>query len=461
MHVLPTDKDSGFAVVLHEHLVAATDAILAKDCYTKIPFFDSSTCIDLFEPYVLAVNSVAADMKDLKLKSALMGDVRHVGPDSLAGMVANLQFTVKTHKPAGEVVPRALHAYNLCPMNRGMRLMSKWLREGLCRYPHILKDSGDLLSKVSRMVFPKSCRFLKFDIADFYMTGSHDMLVRTSSLVCDSSVRSLYCTLGSAILSSQYIQSAISPGVYRVKCGAGMGMSASGDVADASFYTLAEKPFILQPSTRRRYRILFYARFKDDGFMIVDPDDGVCALRDMLEDFKTHAAPFRIKLESISKTSCQMLDLSFTKGDGGRLDYSLYKKQTSIWQPLSSESMHSYSIHKHWPLAQCKRIRGRFSRKADGESAVQSFKREMFSVCGKNIEEIVCPNRLKQTASWMVLPYCFELGSLQIQRFLSSVKVPKELTDLFGSVKVSWRLGSKHLIHLLRRSKHAHHNMDA
>ena len=103
-----------------------------------------------------------------------------------------------------------------------------------------------------------------------------------------------------------------------------------------------------------------------------------------------------------------------------------------------------------------------FSDKADAEAAVEQFKHEMVSAGGKHIEEIVCPHRPMQTASWMVLPFCYELGNSNIQKFLSSVEVPNSLVGLFQSVKVSWRLGSKHLIHLLRRSKHAHrYSIDA
>ena len=114
-----------------------------------------------------------------------------------------------------------------------------------------------------------------------------------------------------------------------------MGMSVAGDVADASFYAAAERPFILTPSVRRRFNVVAYARFKDDGAVILG---GTRESRlHFWDEFRRHALHFVLKVERVSHSELQMLDLQFYKGPRhsvtGILDYKLYRKPTSIWRP--------------------------------------------------------------------------------------------------------------------------------
>ena len=167
---------------------------------------------------------------------------------------------------------------------------------------------------------------------------------------------------------------------------------------------------------------------------------------------KKHAAPFVLKLESISRSGCQMLDLdvSTVRGCGGYRScvFRLFVKPTNIWRPLSPESQHPASIHKHWPAAQAKRIFSRFSNAGEGMAAVNNFKAFYKRSFGAAICDEYLPKRPKQVTAWLVLPYslCLVLGGLP--KIVRSFCVPSSFC--FDKVGLSWSLGGKHLIHLLR-----------
>ena len=149
---------------------------------------------------------------------------------------------------------------------------------------HLLRDSDDLVRKLRGIPLPDTCRFIKYDIKEFYMTGSHGLLIDESAKLVPIDDRSNYRMMAGAMLSSQYICSNMLPNrVFRAVVGSGMGMLPSSDIADATFYSMVEKPFILKTSTRRDYRILFYARFKDDGLIIMDAPNGVDHIREFLD----------------------------------------------------------------------------------------------------------------------------------------------------------------------------------
>ena len=134
---------------------------------------------------------------------------------------------------------------------------------------------------------------------------------------------------------------------------------------------------------------------------------------------KAAAGPFVLKLDSVSKCECQMLDVNIdfrfsVSGEKGYCCFSLLTKPSSIWQPLSPDSNHPKSIHVHWPRAQCARIRGLFSCAVAGDRAVKAFKLRYFNSFGVHIcQPESKPDLPTRPTSWIVLPYnaCLLLGS--------------------------------------------------
>ena len=135
-----------------------------------------------------------------------------------------------------------------------------------------------------------------------------------------------------------------------------------------------------------------------------------------------------------------MLDVLFWKGErfscSSFLDFRLFTKPSSIWKPLSPT-----------------RIQKRFSCKNAGERAVEAFKTQLFETCGVCVSSRAKTSRLSDPISWLVLPFTFAVCKSGVHSSVRSVWVPPALHDVCSKVRISWSLGNKRLMHLLRPSR--------
>ena len=147
------------------------------------------------------------------------------------------------------------------------------------------------------------------------------------------------------------------------------------------------------------------------------------------------------------------VDFCFPSSGGvGHVVFSLFTKPSSIWQPLSPDSVHPVSIHLHWPRAQCERIKSRFSCRLSGEKAASDFKIRYYNAFQIRVidQDHSRSSTSHDSTSWIVLPYnlCLVLGKLA--NVVSSFVFPDCFP--FDMARLSWRLGDKHLKHLMRFS---------
>ena len=153
-----------------------------------------------------------------------------------------------------------------------------------------------------------------------------------------------------------------------------------------------------------------------------------------------------------------MLDVAFHKGTRfsfrSSLDFCLFTKPSSIWKPLSPESMHAAFVHQHWPAAQCSRIQRRFSSSSEGTKAVSEFKSKLFNISGVAVGSMTKELKPFCCTSWLVLPFDFALVKSGVASAVSSVVVPNIVKHTIGKIRVSWALGNKRLMHLLRQRPH-------
>ena len=105
--------------------------------------------------------------------------------------------------------------------------------------------------------------------------------------------------------------------------GSGMGLICSGEVSDTCFFSMAEKNFALHPNVIKKFGILYYGRFKDDGIVIMSSPMEVRML--FMRLLKVRAAFFDIKVESVSARKCVMLDVCLYKGEGWKHSGSLVR----------------------------------------------------------------------------------------------------------------------------------------
>ena len=469
---VPTDKDGGMTLVLKKELIEDKRSILRSSQYAKVFWFEASendpgSILDVIEDFKGSIRSAVSTLDPAGsdgeartpsvLFKELLRDVRFAKPHHF---LSKLECTVKTHKGAGAVVLRPIHACPAHPFRPVMRLVASMLQERLRKLPHLLRDTDDLLCKLRRHKIPHHHRIIKIDIKDYFMSGEHDNLISNSSELIDPERRSCFKDLLRPILAHQYVRlDGDTDCAYRVVTGSGMGMLCSGEVSDAAFYSMAERRTVLLPHFRRRFQISFYGRFKDDIILVCGARKE--ELRNLLEEMRASAGEFRLQVESVSAHSAVMLDIELFKGPPfertGVLSYRHYRKPTSIWRPLDCESYHCPSVHVSWPLAYVRRLRSRSSNPCEASRTINEFFKLYAAVQRRKLEPPKDhesskdpSNSAKHRDSWLVLPFRSEWYYAHLQKALSHV-VPSSLSHT--RVRVTWKNSGKHLIHELRTRK--------
>ena len=110
---------------------------------------------------------------------------------------------------------------------------------------------------------------IKADVKDFYMSGHPVTLAKHAASFAPPAIREVVESAVLHILSNQFV--CLDGDFFRVVLGSGMGFFFSQDIADAAFIREMEEPHILTQTWHTRYGIKFYARFRDDIFMVANP----------------------------------------------------------------------------------------------------------------------------------------------------------------------------------------------
>ena len=100
---------------------------------------------------------------------------------------------------------------------------------------------------------------------------------------------------------------------------------------------------------RRRYGVKFYGRFKDDILIIFDGSVPAHTWGNFVRAIRLKSKFFKIKTESMTKLSVNMLDVTLSKDSEwertGRLSHYCFIKPTSIYTPLALSSAHPLHVH--------------------------------------------------------------------------------------------------------------------
>eukprot|EP00929_Paragymnodinium_shiwhaense_P116368 TRINITY_DN8583_c0_g2_i1.p1 TRINITY_DN8583_c0_g2~~TRINITY_DN8583_c0_g2_i1.p1 ORF type:complete len:222 (+),score=15.80 TRINITY_DN8583_c0_g2_i1:295-960(+) len=176
-----------------------------------------------------------------------------------------------------------------------------------------------------------------------------------------------------------------------------MGMLCSGELSDATFLHSAEEGFLTRPDIQLEYAIHWYYRFKDDIILFSSMTDT------QLDTFKVqaqaHSPHFVLEFESCTKHMAVFLDISLYKGKAwastGVLDYSPYRKPTSLWRPLADTSAHHARIHDAWPKAMINRYAERCSK----VGRLRSFLKEWVEEFERAVPYHGCNHALRDSIS--------------------------------------------------------------
>ena len=339
---LPTDKDGGFIVLQKAEIMQLHEHTLQKHWYKEV-----STTADLFDEvrtsYIYDCKMAAKDYSKVhgkdegsKFLGALLSSVK-----GSSAFTAKLKGTMKTHKH--EVTMRPVHAQPVSPMASGMQFNRFLPGRQLKKLDHLVRDSKKFASKVSTTVVSLSALFVEHDLKDYYLSGTCDELANISAQILPMDEQLTYKKVCRTIIDNQFIDSDFFPGrVWKVRRGCGMGMLASGEIADSVFYILTERDFLLNCECRDRFGIHFYFRFRGDLWMCLE-DKGPENRFQMMNEIKRHSQFFEVKCMAVSRAISSFLDIHIEKGDGGRILTGVHFKDTSIYQPLAvAITRHTY-----------------------------------------------------------------------------------------------------------------------
>ena len=221
-----------------------------------------------------------------------------------------------------------------------------------------------------------------------------------------------------SILCNQYVANDLNASMgHQVRIGSGMGMTFSGEIADSAFLQNMEIDFILKDSVRSEYGIIFYVRFKDDIFIVLDGSYSLSTRQRLWSEMKNRADFFKLVIERVSRQSVSMLDTEISIIDIASGFFKLaskpYFKASSMHTILSSQSAHPVGIHLSWPSARLKTFVRLSSRKSDSREAKRFFLEQMLQNCSDHISSndilypaySMTPLKSRDKNSWIVLPF--------------------------------------------------------
>ena len=206
--------------------------------------------------------------------------------------------------------------------------------------PHRIRDSRDLMSKISHLGFRQSIRFVTLDITDFYpnTTVAQGREVMKAHLAHE--IATLCLEFSDIIHDSLVVKTPI--GTYKLPDRYGIGLVHSCEICD--LYWAIVEARVLDRLKQCGLTPLFYGRMIDDCIMILDCTDS--ELEFILKQFKEADPTEPVSVEVSSKT-IDFLDVTLYKGHQfkltGKLDSKLYTKPSSSALHLPRTSHHPES----------------------------------------------------------------------------------------------------------------------
>ena len=472
--VIPTDKDGGYAIFERHNLRVVHQKILSSDAYSLCREVDWPVLERQYGFHCRAVDKACAEAGHLERQ--LLRSTKQ--PESK--ITCTLGITVKSHKPAGLVKCRNLHkSRSYC-----FEGLSAWaeheLKLQLKPYKHILRNSAEFVRSVAGSGIPDGALLMRVDIEDFFMSGTVEDLVSTTTPLIPYGKREVFRRALAFLLNHQYVVSDIIPEhTYKVVRGTGMGLRHSGAVADASFFTLVEHDFATDDMEDRlhiSYGISHYYRFKDDIFFVAEHRDSGMEFFQLLQRRGRH---FKLKLEDVSAELVQMLNTSvYVKNNS--IHVMPHFKATSLMRPLEASSAHSKGVHA-WPLARLRALTFISSSTEDATRAhdtyIQRFAQFLtppailetmtrraaefrqlrwntrdaqFLERGSDITKNTKTNREKIRKHWIPLSYHPAWSTARLNRLLAELRSDPGLNallqrafdneeDPLGSLTISWK----------------------
>ena len=456
-----SDKDGGFVLVPSESTLQPHE--LPPEKYSQTRTLDHT----MFDIYRGIAKRVAVFENDPKLVGFLCS-----GLTSLEDVVSPILTNVKSHKGDGDVGFRIIHNCSRHPFRPLGHYLSHHLRVAMSSWDHVYKDTPSFLRAISRFKPSSSDVFVKCDIKEFYMSGSHSFLSSAAADMAKADGAQLVHDITYNLLRTQFVSCGQS--VFAVEQGSGMGFNASDEIANCGFYVETERMTILHHDWRNTFGVRFYGRCKDDILIILRYSQGaILRFRDAFQQRSTH---FKIAGWEASTVGVSFLDTFISKhqisGDNWVIRTRVHFKETALGRVLGDNSSHPGFIHVAWMKQELRRY-ARNSSTYDDFCWAKSVLISRLESCWieKDIVAQVqahdpylanllkissCARSRKKHASEnvrIVLPYHFTMRRLPmfLREWYNSPEMKAVLRaawDMvlpFDQLLVSWRLASSNL----------------
>jgi len=182
---IPTDKDGGFAIHQAADIPIIHQRLLNSSFYEQV-HSRALDCQGAASMYCKLSKRIENIERSRGLAATLNASLM-----SKRGWKAKLRLTTKTHKPQGQVKHRNIHAQPGYAFGGVSAWVSKQLRLQLSSLPHLLVDSRDLCKKLKSISVNDQCYFMKFDLKDYFLSGSAGELFHDSMRGFERSDRSI------------------------------------------------------------------------------------------------------------------------------------------------------------------------------------------------------------------------------------------------------------------------------
>ena len=451
LEATPTDKDGVLAVVSKPLLNNLLKAELVTNKYQ--PIHDSN--------YQFLVRGDRKVFYSLAAKLVELGDrgwateSRRTLSDKKRRFRTNLSWTIKTHKPPGQLSVRTIHSGSGHSLSSLSGYVDQYYARLCKNIPHLCGSTKDVLDLMRGLRVPRGAVFVKIDIQDFYMRGAHDKIIKfcTSKIKCPKE-KSFMEDLLFHLLFHQYVREPRTGELFQVVVGSGQGQRHSGSVSDFAFHELAEADLVEQSSISE-FKVYRYVRYRDDIMYVADSWE---AADKFLEHLARRAAScWELVLESASAFFVPMLDVCLFKercGESSEICWKPWRKPTARHLPLHHSSEHLWSTHKAWPVGECRRFFGACKHchffEARRQEFTQHLQRHFFDpgviqaveLWQPEIPSIFLQDQVvEQTCRevvWLVLPYSSALTS-HLRRALGRVQL--QSTGLWDKLACRLRIG--------------------
>ena len=211
------------------------------------------------------------------------------------------------------------------------------------------------------------------------------------------------------------------------------------------------------------HRVLYYGRFKDDGFILLSCFDQ-SSIDALINFMSARSKFFKLQFGEPSRDT-NFLDIRLWMGPcwkkSGRLDHTLHHKATSLYQPFALSSHHPMHVHSVWPKGMVARINALVHapvyRRTEYDNLVHKLSSRLGFDYVTGILSCASPYIQPKEVPWsrIVLPCHRYFEFAPLQRTLVALKNKYRFLELSGApihkIGLAWKLPAKRMLHMRLR----------